>query len=217
MRSTRYSNGKTPRSSPVRLESARGAAALGAWSAAATAATYIIFDLGVLLDPLFSSPWDVWVPIGASALLAPSFVLLTVSVHYSCSAAAKVWTHSAALFAAIYAALAELVYVTWLFVVHPRTMNGTEEEVKLLVFAPGSFTQMVDAAAYTFMGMAIMLTAAVFIGPKARWQRWFALANGPAAILVFISYLTYDMAYGAAAGILVPAYAISVFMWFRRA
>lgn len=120
MGSTRFSKNPDPRLSPVNTRPARGARVLGMWSAAATAATYIVFDLGVILDPMLSSPWDVWVPIGASALIAPSFVLLTVSIHYSCSTAAKVWTHSSTLFAAIYAALAEIVYVTWLFVVHPR-------------------------------------------------------------------------------------------------
>lgn len=214
MGSTRFSKNPDPRLSPVNTRPARGARVLGMWSAAAT---YIVFDLGVILDPMLSSPWDVWVPIGASALIAPSFVLLTVSIHYSCSTAAKVWTHSSTLFAAIYAALAEIVYVTWLFVVHPRALSGREEEVQLLVFGPGTFMQMVDAAAYTLMGMAIALTAAAFAGSTSRWQRWLALANGPAAILVFVSYLTYDMVFGAPAGILVPAYAISVFLWFRKA
>ncbi|VXC21541.1 hypothetical protein ARTHRO9AX_220256 [Arthrobacter sp. 9AX] len=32
------------------------------------------------------APWDVWVPIGASALIAPALVLLTVKIHHSAPA-----------------------------------------------------------------------------------------------------------------------------------
>jgi hypothetical protein len=194
----------------------RGTRTLGLWAALATAATYLTFDVGVLLDPVLAPPWDVWVPIGASALLAPSFLLLTVAVHYAAPQESRVWTHSAMLFATVYAALAELVYVTWLFVVQPRVIDGTEDEVALLVFEQGSFVQMVDAAAYTCMGFAALLTAPAFLGRAARWPRWLAIANGPAAVLVFISYLTYEMAFGAPAGLLLPAYAISVAVWLHR-
>lgn len=77
----------------------RAALTLGFWAALATATTYSIFELGFLLDPVLVSPWDVWIPIGASALIAPSFLLLTVSIHYSSPGEGRVWTHSAMLFA----------------------------------------------------------------------------------------------------------------------
>lgn len=192
----------------------RAALTLGFWAALATATTYIIFELGFLLDPVLVSPWDVWIPIGASALIAPSFLLLTVSIHYSSPGEGRVWTHSAMLFATIYAALAELVYFTWLFVVEPRVVNGTQEEVQLLIFQPGSLLQMVDAAAYTSMGIAAMFTASAFRGPKNRWPRWFAIANGPAGLLVLISYITNQLVFGIPSAFLVPAYAISVARWF---
>lgn len=194
----------------------RAALTLGFWAAVATATTYIIFELGLLLDPVMVVPWDVWIPIGASALIAPAFLLLTVSIHYSSPAEGRIWTHSAMLFATIYAALAELVYFTWLFVVEPRVVNGTQKEVELLIFQPGSLMQMVDAAAYTSMGIAAMLAAAAFRGPKSRWPRWFAIANGPAALLVLMSYITNQLVFGIPAAFFVPAYAISVARWFRR-
>ena len=194
----------------------RSAVMLGFWAALATAATYIVFEVGFLLDPVMVSPWDVWIPIGASALVAPAFLLLTVSIHYSSPAEGRVWTHSAMLFATIYAALAELVYFTWLFVVQPHVINGTQREVELLIFQPGSLLQMVDAAAYTAMGIAAMFTAAAFRGPKSRWPRWFAIANGPAALLVLISYISNQLVFGIPAAFLVPAYAISAARWFQR-
>ncbi|MGX1160841.1 hypothetical protein FBY31_0791 [Arthrobacter sp. SLBN-100] len=197
-------------------QSSRAALMLGFWAAIATAITYITFDVGFLADPIMVSPWDVWIPIGASTLIAPAFLLLTVSIHYSTPAEVRVWTHGAMLFATVYAALAELVYFTWLFVVQPRVMNGTQGEVELLIFQPGSFLQMVDAAAYTSMGVAAMLTAAAFTGRKGRWPRWFAIANGPAAVLVLVSYITNQFLFGLPAGLLMPAYAISAALWFHR-
>jgi hypothetical protein len=194
-----------------------GARTLGVWSAVVTALTYLTFDLGLLLDPVIRSPWDVWVPIGASALIAPAFLLLTVAVHHAAPAQQRVWTHCATLFATVYVALAELVYVTWLFVVEPRVIDGTKKEVvAVLAFEKGSFVQMVDAAAYTFMGIAVFLTAPAFRGRSGRWPRWLAIANGPAAVLVFFSYVTYQLAFGAPAGLLLPAYAISVAWWMHR-
>jgi len=199
----------SPKPSPAALM-------LGYWAGIATAGTYIIFEVGFLLDPIAAPPWDVWIPIGASALIAPAFMLLTVGIHYSTPAEGRVWTHSATLFATMYAALAELVYFTWLFVVQPRVVNGTQGEVELLIFQPGSFLQMIDAAAYTSMGIAAMFTAAAFRGRKNRWPRWLAIANGPAGVLVLSSYVTNQLLFGIPAGLLVPAYAISAARWFQR-
>lgn len=68
------------------------------------------------------------------------------------------------LFPTIYAALAELVYFTWLFIVEPRLVNGTQEEVGLLIFQPGSLLQMVDAAAY---GSVILTRLCISLYPPA--------------------------------------------------
>lgn len=106
------------------------------------------------------APWDVWIPIGASALIAPSFFLLTVSIHHSSPAEGRIRTHRTMLLPTIYAALAELVYFTWLFIVEPRLVNGTQEEVGLLIFQPGSLLQKVDAAAY---GSVILTRLALHI------------------------------------------------------
>ena len=103
-----------------------------------------------------------------------------------------------------------MVYATWLFVVEPHVVDGTKDKVALLVFEKGSFLQMVDAAAYTYMGFAALLTAAAFRGHEVRWIRWLALASGPAAVSAFVSYLTYNFAFGVAVGVVMPAYAIAL-------
>jgi hypothetical protein len=109
-------------------------------------------------------PWDVYIPIGASILIAPSFLLLTIAIHYAAPASKRVWTHAGIAFATAYAALVSLVYVTWLFVVEPHVIAHTQDAVAPFVFSHGSFIQMVDGMGYTFMGIAAALTAPVFGG-----------------------------------------------------
>jgi hypothetical protein len=149
---------------------------LGFWSALGLAITYSLFDLGLIAGPsmlgLLMQPWDPIIPIGASLLIAPSFLLLMISIHYAATQSAKIWTHTAISFATVYASLVSLVYVTWLFVVEPRLLNGTESRLELLVFKLGSFMQMVDGIAYTFMAVA-----ALFATPLHRGQVW---RGGPA-------------------------------------
>jgi hypothetical protein len=163
---------------------------LAFWSALGLAITYSLFDLGVIAGPsmlgILTQPWDPIIPIGASLLIAPSFLLLMISVHYAAPQPAKIWSHAAISFATVYACLVSLVYVTWLFVVEPHLLNGTESQVELLVFQPGSFMQMVDGIGYTFMGVAALFAAPCFNGPGlARWARLLSIVSGPAALLVF--------------------------------
>jgi hypothetical protein len=195
---------------------------LGFWAAIVTAITYIVFDLGTIGGPdmlkLLSVPWDVYIPIGASILIAPSFLLLTIAIHYSAPEWKRVWTHAAVAFGTMYAALVSLVYVTWLFVVEPHVINHTESAVAPFAFAQGSFIQMVDGIGYTFMGVAAALTAPVFGGDQlGRWIRWVAIANAPGAALVLVAYIVYSLAVGLPTAILFPAYSILLAVYYRRA
>ena len=49
-----------------------------------------------------SKSWDVYVPIGASLLLALVFVIMMVSVHYAAPDDKKVWSHNGVIFATLY-------------------------------------------------------------------------------------------------------------------
>src|SRR5579872_1174927 len=101
------------------------------WTATATAVTYIVFIAGFIANgmSLLPVPWDQIVAVGASILIAPSFVLLLVGLHYFAPEAKRIWTHGAITFGLLYAAFVSLVYVTLLFVVEPHVINHTESEV----------------------------------------------------------------------------------------
>ncbi|HEY6686856.1 MAG TPA: hypothetical protein VI094_11685 [Propionibacteriaceae bacterium] len=193
---------------------------LGFWSGVGLAITYSLFDLGVIAGPsmlgILRQPWDPIIPIGASLLIAPSFLLLMISVHYAAPQPARIWSHAAISFATVYASLVSLVYVTWLFVVEPHVLNGTESQVELLVFKPGSFMQMVDGIGYTFMGVAAWFAAPCFTGPGlARWARLLSIVSGPAALLVFLAYFFYSFTLGLPAALLFPAYGLVLAFYFR--
>jgi hypothetical protein len=194
-------------------------ARLGFWSAVLTAVFTMLFLVGAILDTmgLLPPPWDVVIPIGASLLLAPSFVVLMVSIHYAAPFEKKIWSHIGIAFAILYAALVSIVYVTWLFVVEPHVLRGQANQVALLVFAPDSFLQMVDGLGYTFMGVALCFAAPVFAGKRLdKWIRWLCLLSGPGALLVFLSYVFYITSLGVAEWIITPAVAILLAVYFRR-
>ena len=192
-------------------------ARLGFWSAVLTAVFSILFTVGVLVGGILPRPWDVVIPIGASLLLAPSFVVMMVSVHYAAPAEKKIWSHIGITFAVLYAALVSMVYVTWLFVVEPHVLRGEANQVALLIFAPGSLLQMVDGLGYTFMGVATFFAAPVFAGKRLdKWIRWLCLLYGLGALMVFLSYVFYIIPLGAG-WFIFPPLAILLAVYFRRA
>jgi hypothetical protein len=195
-------------------------ARLGFWSAVLTGVFTILFLVGfiVVTMGLLPPPWDIVLAIGASLLLAPSFVVMMVSVHYAAPDQKKIWSHIGIAFAILYAALISIVYVTWLFVVEPHVLRGQANQVALLIFAPGSFMQMVDGLGYTFMGVALFFAAPVFAGKRLdTWIRWLCLLSGPGAVLVFLSYVFYIIPLGVPEWIITPVLAILLAVYFRRA
>lgn len=194
---------------------------LGFWSAVLAALLSIIFTAGAVLGILgvLRSPWDVIVGEGASLLLAPTFVIMIVCVHYLAPDQKRLWSHTALAFALLYAALASIVYVVWLFVVEPKVISGESEEVAPFLFEPGSFTQMVDGLAYTYMGIATLFAAPVFSrtrGGVERWVRRLCLVNGALSVLVFLSYVFYSLILGIWWSFSFPALAIVLAVHFRE-
>ena len=191
------------------------------WAATAMAVTYIVFIAGFIAHSvsLLPVPWDQIVAVGASILIAPSFVLLMVGLHYFAPDAKRPWTHGAIAFGLLYAAFVSLVYVTLLFVVEPHVVNHTESEVTPFLFAKGSFTQMVDGLGYTYMSLAVGLTAPIFMGGRlASWIRWTAILSLPAALGVLVSYVVYSFPYSllGIGFVLVPIYGILLAIYFRK-
>lgn len=191
-------------------------AKIGLWSAVLAFVFSLTFVVGVLAG--LPKPWDVYIPIGGSLLLALSFVVMVVAVHYAAPDDKKIWSHIGIVFAILYAALVSIVYVTWLFVVEPYVLRGEADKVALLVLQPGSFMQMVDGLGYTFQMIAALFVAPVFISRGlGRWIRWAAIANGIFAIPVFLSYAFSSILLGIGWVIAIPAFSLLLAIYFWRA
>jgi hypothetical protein len=194
----------------------------GLASALAMAITYTVFILGFVANSfsVVPRPWDQIIAIGASLLIAPSFVMTMIAVHYATPEAKRMWTHAAIAFAVMYAAFVSTVYVTLLFVVEPHIMNNTQSAVAPFLFSKGTFVQMLDGLGYSYMSLAAFMTWPVFAGGRlAMWLRWVALLSGPAAVGVLASYYFYSFPLEllGIGSFLVPAYGWLLVAFFRRA
>jgi hypothetical protein len=192
---------------------------LGLWSSVLCtifSLTYVVAQLGEWAGLLGSAggPHSRSTSLGLIVLLTPSlllgvsFVALTVSIHYSAEASARIWSHLAVVFASMYATLISLVYYVQLAFVIPRLARGDVEDIQLLVFEPfDSFLYAVDVFGYSLMSLATLFAAAVFRSHGIeRWIRWALIANG-----CLIPFLALQMYYppliwgGSLWGITFPA------------
>jgi hypothetical protein len=168
---------------------------MGLSSAILTAITSSAFTVGVLLGifGMLARPWDAAASLVPSLLLAPSFVALVVSIHYSVSAEKKIWSHVAVAFACMYAPLCSMAYVVELSVVQPLVLRGQADQVALLTLAqygtqPNTVFTAVDGLGYAFMSACLFAALAIGASRLERWIRWLLVAT---AVLGVPSMLTY--------------------------
>jgi hypothetical protein len=126
-----------------------------------------------------------------SLFLAPTFLVLMVSVHQLASPDRKIWGHSAIAFAIAYAVLVSTVYFVQLTLVAPRLAEGRTAGIEPFLFVPfDSFLYSVDILGYSFMSVATLFAARVFTGAGLeRTVRLFLMANG--LLLPFIALQIY--------------------------
>jgi hypothetical protein len=192
---------------------------LGLWSAVLCtifSLAYVVAQLGEWMG-LFGSaggPHSRSTTLGLIVLLTPSlllgvsFVVLTVSIHYSAETSGRIWSHLAVVFASMYATLISIVYYVQLAFVIPRVARGDAEGIQLLIFEPfDSFLYAVDVFGYSLMSLSTLFAAAVFRAPGLeRWIRSALIANG-----CLIPFLALQMYYppliwgGSLWGITFPA------------
>jgi hypothetical protein len=126
-----------------------------------------------------------------SLFLGSSFLVLVVSIHQLASPDRKIWSHIAVVFATAYAVLISVVYFVQLTLVAPRIARGQIEGIEAFLFVPfDSFLYAVDILGYSFMSLATLFAAGVFVGGGLqRIARRFLIANG--LLLPFIALQMY--------------------------
>lgn len=184
------------------LRTSPAARAVGFWSALFATVFSVTYDLGQIAE------WVGWLgsrggpdspstPLGLIVLLTPSlflgsaFLVLMASVHQLAPADRRIWSQVALAFATAYAVLISTVYFVQLTLVAPRIARGTVEGIEPFIFVPfDSFLYAVDILGYSFMSVATLFAARVFIGDGLqRIVRIFLTANG--LLLPFIALQMY--------------------------
>lgn len=174
----------------------------GFWSAVLATIFSLIYVLGQLAEWLGwlgskGGPESLSTPLGIAILLTPSlflgsaFLVLVISVDRLAPPDLKIFSRSAVAFATIYTALISINYYVQLTWVGPRLAAGRTQGLEPFVFVPfDSFLYAVDILGYSFMSLATLFLAFVFVGKGVeRTARWFLLANG--LLLPFIALQMY--------------------------
>jgi hypothetical protein len=207
------------------------ARAIGFWSAVLATVfslTYSLAQVGEWLGWLGSgggadnpsTPLGLFVLLTPSLFLGSSFLVLMVSVHQVTPPERRVWSHAAVAFATIYATLISINYYVQLTWVAPRIARGETTGIEQFLFTPfDSFLYAVDILGYSFMSLATLFVAAVFVGDGLhRWARYALIANG--LLLPFIAlqmYVHWLIWIAALWAVTFPASTWLLALLFRRA
>ena len=203
---------------------------LGYWSAFFASLFSIIYIVGQLAEWLNllgsgggpenpSTALGLIILLVPSLLLAPSFTLLMLCVHYYAPEDKKVWSHAGLLFATIYAVLVSINYYVQLTLVVPHMMRGEIESIRPFLFTPfDSFIYSVDLLGYSFMSLSTLFAAFAFTGSGLeRTARRFLIANGLLMPFLVLQIYYHPLIWPASLwAITFPGATISLGMIFKR-
>lgn len=160
-----------------------------------------------------------WVLLTPSLLLGPSFLVLLVCIHQVAPPSKKVWSQSAVVFGTIYAAFVTMNYFVQLTLVAPRMAAGRTAGIEMFLFVPfDSFLYAVDILGYSFMSLATLFVAPVFMSRGLEGlARRFLLANGAIVVFLVGQMYVHDLIWPAAAwAVTFPGATWSIAVLFRR-
>ena len=134
-------------------------------------------------------PLDEILIYSSSLCIVIPFVFEMLAFHYTTQGEKKFWSHAALIFSIMYAVFVSANYVVQLATVIPMKLNGTTNDIAILVQTPHSMFWNFDALGYIFMGLATAMAVPVF--KKHGFQKWVRisfLANALVTPLIAIVY-----------------------------
>jgi hypothetical protein len=158
---------------------------IGFWSALLTTAWILVFNAAIAFGATGAPTRSL--AVGASLLLALSFVVLMVSMHSYAPLEKKIWSQIGLSFAILYAALLLWNYYLQLTVV---STNPLLYSWLTMDFTSDTAFWSLESIGYALMGLAALFTLPVL--PSGRMElviRWCIAVNGVFTILGSISYV----------------------------
>jgi hypothetical protein len=125
-----------------------------------------------------------------SLLLAPTFIVLMVSIHYYAAPDKKIWSHLGIAFTLVYAVMASINYITQLTVVRLSILNKETDGLAMFVMGNSHSIFWALASSYIFMNLAMLFAAPAFEGGRLqRAIRWLFVANGVSVIVTIFGVI----------------------------
>ena len=168
---------------------------IGFWSSILS----LIFAVAYSIPQIFSEakliphPQDLYWLFTPSLLLAPSFLITMICLHYKAPVSKKLFTAIGVAFAILYCTDVSLVYFSQLTVVIPSQVNNAVHEKQVLLFDRRTFLMAVDCLGYFFMSLSTLFAAFAF-QLQNKWLYRGLLYNGlllPVLILAFFYPVFY--------------------------
>ncbi len=158
---------------------------VGFWSAILTTAWIILFEIATALGAIGVSTRIV--AVGASLLLALSFVVLMTSIHHYAPPEKQIWSHIGLAFAIVYAALLVWNYFLQLTVVrHNPQLYGW----LTMDFTPDTAFWSLEIAGYTIMSLSALFTLPIFSDNGIpRVVRWCFAINAALSVAGCLVYM----------------------------
>ncbi len=201
----------------------RATDAVGFWSAVTVSLLVAAFGallvFGFWLETLEAS-------FVVCLVLAPAIVAMMASIHRRTSGERQVWSLIGLCFAVAYSVLVTITYFTQLTVVRSNAAGLTEDALRLIEFAPGSWTFALDMLGYAFMTLATLAAAPAFGGSGLeRWLRIWFIVHGSLVVPTLLTPALIgpsdeanqvgSLALIAWSALFLPL-SVMVAVWFRR-
>lgn len=164
---------------------------IGYWAGLAAFASTVAYDIVQILQiaGLIGFPADEILIYGTSLCIVVPLLLEILALHYLTPPDRQFWTHSAVVFASIYAVFVTANYVVQLATVIPAKIEGELEAVRVLDQAPHSMFWNYDAIGYVAMGLAALVAVPAIrnVGFE-RWVRFSLIGHALVTPLISIVY-----------------------------
>lgn len=190
----------------------------GRWFAIGTTVFAIGYSIPQLLSVAGMIPFPqdlIWFFV-PSLLLAPSFLIVMVCLHYKVDAANRLWTAIAVALAIVYCCIASSIYFSQLSVVVPGMFAGTVDQTHPYYFNGKTFMVAVDTLGYAFMSGSTFAACFAFRrNVKHKWLYRWLLYNGLLAPVILAAFFYPPLIYGGALWMITfPAGMIKLYRLF---